>query len=110
MSELLRATIALQEDSIQMQEKENERLTAEVDEYQQREDEIIVALGSSGILPSEIVKEIERLTAEGKRKDAVIETAQQLRKTLNSTLTQYTGDIFDHIRTMETALKDNDAT
>ena len=34
----------------------------EIDEYQQREDEIIVALGSSGILPSEIVKEIERLT------------------------------------------------
>lgn len=35
-----------------------------VDELQQQHDEIIVALGSKGILPSEIVSEIKRLSAE----------------------------------------------
>lgn len=53
--------------AIEGQKKEIERLTAEVDEYQQYQDEIIVALGSKGLLPSEIVKEIERLTAEVSR-------------------------------------------
>lgn len=35
----------------------------DVDRYQQREDEVIVALGSRGILPSEIVAEVKRLRA-----------------------------------------------
>lgn len=43
---------------------EIERLRDQVDSHQQREDEIIVALGSKGILPSGIVAEIERLRAE----------------------------------------------
>ena len=42
---------------------EIERLQNEADEYQQLQDEIIVALGSRGILPSGIVGEIERLRA-----------------------------------------------
>ena len=46
--------------------KEIERLEAEIDAYQQRDDEIIVALGSKGILPSEIVAEIERLEGENR--------------------------------------------
>ena len=49
-----------------------ERLSAEVDEYQQREDEIIVALGSKGILPSEIVEAIGALSAEVRIKDSLI--------------------------------------
>ena len=44
-----------------------ETLTADIDEYQQRQDEIIVALGSQGILPSEIVGKVRSLLAEGRR-------------------------------------------
>ena len=58
---------ALNVEDLEKKNAEVKRLTAEVDEYQQQQDEIIVALGSSGILPSEIVKEIERLTAEVSR-------------------------------------------
>ena len=39
-------------------------LEAEVERLQQRQDEIIVALGSKGLLPSEIVPEIERLNRD----------------------------------------------
>ena len=42
-------------------------LSADIDEYQQQQDEIIVALGSAGLLPSEIVDAIKRLSAENKR-------------------------------------------
>ena len=41
-----------------------QRLRDEVDAYQQQQDEIIVALGGRGILPSGIVAEIERLKQE----------------------------------------------
>ena len=44
MSELLRATIALQEDSIQMQEKENERLTDSADKLVEVLDNTLTAL------------------------------------------------------------------
>lgn len=44
--------------------KKIEELSDEVDKYQQHEDEIIVALGSRGILSSEIVSKVEQLTAE----------------------------------------------
>ncbi len=44
-----------------------ETLTADIDEYQQQQDEIIVALGSKGILPSEIVSKVRSLLAEGRR-------------------------------------------
>jgi len=43
-----------------------ETLTADIDEYQQQQDEIIVALGSKGILPSEIVSKVRSLLAEGR--------------------------------------------
>jgi len=43
---------------------EIDKLADDVDSYQQREDEIIVALGSKGVLPSEIVPNIECLIAE----------------------------------------------
>ncbi|KKK86617.1 hypothetical protein LCGC14_2761430, partial [marine sediment metagenome] len=43
-----------------------ETLTADIDEYQQQQDEIIVALGSKGILPSEIVSKVRSLLAESK--------------------------------------------
>lgn len=39
-------------------------LRGEVEEYQQHEDEIIIALGSQGILPSEIVAEVKCLKAK----------------------------------------------
>ena len=55
--------LEMAESVIAAKQLEIERLNAEVDEYQQYQDEIIVALGSKGLLPSEIVKEIERLTA-----------------------------------------------
>ena len=43
-----------------------EALTADIDEYQQQQDEIIVALGSKGILPSEIVSKVRSLLAENR--------------------------------------------
>ena len=41
-----------------------ETLLADIDEYQQQQDEIIVALGSKGILPSEIVSKVRTQSAE----------------------------------------------
>jgi len=49
-----------------------------VDELQQQQDEIIVALGSKGILPSEIVSEIKRLSAEGARKQAQLDSIRDI--------------------------------
>ena len=40
------------------------RLSSEVDEYQQQQDEIIVALGSAGTLRSEIVNAVKRQSSE----------------------------------------------
>jgi len=59
------------------QAAEIERLSDDVDAYQQHEDEIIVALGSRGILPSDIVKEIERLAARNELLEAVLEAAEK---------------------------------
>ena len=47
--------------------KKISRLSADVDEYQQQQDEIIIALGSAGLLPSEIVDAVKRLSAENER-------------------------------------------
>ena len=44
-----------------------ETLTADINEYQQQQDEIIVALGSQGILPSEIVGKVRSLLAENRK-------------------------------------------
>jgi hypothetical protein len=52
-----------------------ERLEADVECYQQREDEIIVALGSLGLLPSEIVPTIKRL-------EAVVDAAKKLNQVM----------------------------
>ena len=50
-------------------------LEVEADSYQQYEDEIIVALGSLGILPSEIVARIEKLEEVVKAAKEVIRVA-----------------------------------
>jgi hypothetical protein len=45
----------------------------DIDSYQQMLDEIIVALGSLGLSPSEIVGEIERLEAKVAKLEAALE-------------------------------------
>lgn len=62
----------------------------EIDDYQQRQDEIIVALGSKGLSPSEIVPEIERLLAE-----------DSLKTNLLSQLYQIVGSMADDIGVFE---------
>lgn len=44
-----------------------------IEAYQQHEDEIIVALGSKGLLPSEIVSEINRVSAEATNQKTIKE-------------------------------------
>ena len=41
----------------------------DIEEYQQRMDEIIVALGSSGILPSGVVEKVEELVERDKSRE-----------------------------------------
>jgi len=68
---IMESYVEIFKDGKWMEEKnhedvEIERLIAEVDEHQQQQDEIIVALGSQGILPSEIVEKVRSLYAENR--------------------------------------------